>query len=74
MMLLCRGERASPRSLMMIRLIPEQFIGLGRRPVADDYARLLKLTDFVAGMTDCLCGLPLQKGHRHLCCLEAECW
>jgi dGTPase len=47
-----RGERASPRSLMMIRLIPEQFIGLGRRPVADDYARLLKLTDFVAGMTD----------------------
>lgn len=47
-----RGEAASPRSRMMIRLIPEQFIGPGHRPAADDYTRLLRLTDFVSGMTD----------------------
>jgi dGTPase len=37
---------------MMIRLIPEQFIGDGAIPVQDDYTRLLRLTDFVSGMTD----------------------
>lgn len=46
------GAAASPRSQMAIRLIPAQFIGPGRIPVRDDYARLLRLTDFVSGMTD----------------------
>jgi dGTPase len=47
-----RGDAASPRSKMMVRLIPDQFIGPGRRPAEDGYTRLLKLTDFVSGMTD----------------------
>ncbi|MGD8914200.1 MAG: dNTP triphosphohydrolase [Candidatus Thiodiazotropha sp.] len=46
------GKHASPRSQMMIRLIPEQFIGPHGRPADDDYTRLLRLTDFVSGMTD----------------------
>ena len=46
------GEDATARSKMMIRLIPEQFLGPDYRPSADDYTRLLRLTDFVAGMTD----------------------
>jgi dGTPase len=46
------GERASPRSRMLIRLVPEQFIGPERVPVEDPYLRLLLLTDFVSGMTD----------------------
>jgi dGTPase len=46
------GDAASPRSKMMIRLIPEQFIGPGHMPVEDDYLRLIRLTDFVSGMTD----------------------
>jgi dGTPase len=37
---------------MMIRLIPEQFIGPHGIPAEDDYTRLLRLTDFVSGMTD----------------------
>jgi len=47
-----RGDHASPRSLMLIRLIPEQFIGPAGVPAADSYLRLLQLTDFVSGMTD----------------------
>jgi len=47
-----RGERASPHSRMLIRLVPEQFIGPQRVPVDDAYQRLLMLTDFVSGMTD----------------------
>ncbi|MGD8588997.1 MAG: deoxyguanosinetriphosphate triphosphohydrolase [Chromatiales bacterium] len=46
------GEGASPRSQMMVRLIPVQFIGPNRQPARDAYTRLLKLTDFVSGMTD----------------------
>jgi dGTPase len=47
-----RGDQASPRSLMLIRLVPEQFIGVSGAPVEDPYRRLLLLTDFVSGMTD----------------------
>ncbi len=47
-----RGEQASPRSRMLLRLVPEQFIGPGRRPALEPYQRLLLLTDFVSGMTD----------------------
>lgn len=46
------GEQASPRSQMMARLLPEQFIGPDRVPSPKLYTRLLRLTDFVAGMTD----------------------
>lgn len=46
------GKRASPRSQMMIRLIPQQFIGPHGEPADDGYTRLLRLTDFVSGMTD----------------------
>lgn len=47
-----RGSRASPRSQMLIQLIPQQFIGPDRQPSEDPYLRLLLLTDFVSGMTD----------------------
>jgi dGTPase len=47
-----QGERAKPKSRMMVRLIPEQFVGPNRQPEDDLYLRLLRLTDFVAGMTD----------------------
>jgi dGTPase len=46
------AQAATPRSKMMIRLIPEQFLGTGYQPVQDDYTRLLRLTDFISGMTD----------------------
>ncbi len=46
------GKDASPRSRMLIRLIPEQFIGPARAPEPDPYLRLLHLTDFISGMTD----------------------
>ena len=46
------GAGATPRSRMMSRLVPEQFVGPGGRPSPDLYARLLRLTDFVSGMTD----------------------
>ncbi len=50
--LAARGPQASPKSRMLIHLIPEQFTGPGRQPVADLYRRVLAITDFVAGMTD----------------------
>ncbi len=48
------GEQASQRSQKIIQLVPKQFIGPGVEPVpdGDSYARLLKMTDFVSGMTD----------------------
>ena len=46
------GSQASPKSRMLIHLIPEPFAGPGRQPLADPYRRLLAVTDFVSGMTD----------------------
>lgn len=46
------GERACARSRMVSRLLSEQFIGPGRVPSSDSYTRLLRLTDYVSGMTD----------------------
>lgn len=46
------GSNASPKSRMLIHLIPEQFAGPGRQPLADPYRRVLAITDFVSGMTD----------------------
>jgi len=45
-------ESASAKSRMTQLLIPEQFIGPDRVPSRNPYIRLLRLTDFVAGMTD----------------------
>ena len=50
--LAAHGPQASPKSRMLIHLIPEQFIGPDRQPNADLYRRVLAITDFVAGMTD----------------------
>lgn len=47
-----QGEQATPKSKMTSLLIPAQFIGPDRLPSQDLYTRLLRLTDFVAGMTD----------------------
>jgi dGTPase len=46
------GPKAMPKSRMTSLLVPEQFIGPDRVPSPDLYTRLLRLTDFVAGMTD----------------------
>ena len=46
------GSNASPKSRMLVHLIPEQFVGPGRRPTDDPYRRMLAITDFVSGMTD----------------------
>ncbi len=46
------GPAASPKSRMLVHLIPEQFAGPGREPVADPYRRVLAITDFVSSMTD----------------------
>jgi dGTPase len=46
------GSNASPKSRMLVHLIPEQFVGPGRRPIDDPYRRILAITDFVSGMTD----------------------
>jgi dGTPase len=46
------GDAANARSNMMIHLIPTQFIGPEKQPSHDNYQRLLRLTDFVSGMTD----------------------
>ncbi|MDX1654823.1 MAG: deoxyguanosinetriphosphate triphosphohydrolase [Candidatus Competibacteraceae bacterium] len=47
-----RGSGASAKSRMLIHLIPEQFVGPGRVPDRDLYRRVLRITDFVSGMTD----------------------
>jgi len=46
------GDRATPKSRITSLLVPEQFIGPGRQPSPRLYTRLLRLTDFVSGMTD----------------------
>ena len=47
-----QGTRASPKSRMLIHLIPDQFLGPERNPDQDLYRRMLAITDFVSGMTD----------------------
>jgi dGTPase len=47
-----RGKHASPRSQKLLRLVPEQSIGPGREPDPSPYQRLLRMIDFVSGMTD----------------------
>jgi dGTPase len=47
-----RGKHASPRSRKLLRLVPEQSLGPNREPDASPYQRLLRMLDFVSGMTD----------------------
>jgi dGTPase len=47
-----RGKHASPRSRKLLRLVPEQSIGPGNEPDQSPYQRLLRMIDFVSGMTD----------------------
>jgi len=45
-------ERLTTRERMLLKLLPEQFLGHGGVPDADPYIRLLQIADFVSGMTD----------------------
>lgn len=47
-----KGREASPKSRMLIKLIPDQFLDADRIPHGDPYQRLLSVTDFICGMTD----------------------
>jgi dGTPase len=47
-----RGKHASPRSRKLLRLVPEQSLGPSREPDPSPYQRLLRMIDFVSGMTD----------------------
>ena len=44
--------RFTTRERMLLKLLPNQFLGHGGEPDADPYVRLLQVADFVAGMTD----------------------
>ena len=47
-----RPRTLPERSRAVLAMVPDQFLGPGRVPEADLYARVLGITDFVAGMTD----------------------
>ena len=46
------GKKASPKSSILVKLIPDQFLDRRRIPHASPYQRLLNMTDFICGMTD----------------------
>jgi dGTPase len=46
------AEKPAPRSRKLLKLIPSQFVGPDYKPAPDAYTRLLRVTDFVSGMTD----------------------
>jgi dGTPase len=48
---IARG-RETRRSAKLLSLVPTQFLSPDRKPDPDPYTRLLKMTDFVSGMTD----------------------
>jgi len=45
-------QLASEKSKKLLQLVPSQFLGDNREPDNDLYPRILKITDFVSGMTD----------------------
>ncbi len=47
-----RAKHASPRSRKLLRLVPGQSLGPNREPDPNPYQRLLRMIDFVSGMTD----------------------
>jgi len=46
------GTKIAPRWRTLLQLVPEPFIGPGNTPAPDAYTRLLRMTDYVSGMTD----------------------
>lgn len=46
------GHELSPRWNNLLKLVPEPFIGPGRKPAPDAYTRLLRMCDYVSGMAD----------------------
>lgn len=44
--------KASFKSLKILQLIPKQFLGENGIPDTNKYTRIIKITDFVSGMTD----------------------
>ena len=46
------SERPSARSRKLLQLVPVETLGPNRTPDPDPYHRLLKMLDFVSGMTD----------------------
>ena len=55
------GGALSDRRRAILDMIPDQFLGEGRMPDADLYRRVLRITDFVAGMTDGFAVLTRRK-------------
>jgi dGTPase len=47
-----RGDKASARAKTLLALVPSQFLGADGKPERDAYQRMLKITDFISGMTD----------------------
>ncbi len=45
-------EKIPQKSIKILRLLPSQFLGEHKKADDDIYMRLLKITDFVSGMTD----------------------
>jgi dGTPase len=49
---LAYAPKPSPRSRKLLQLVPAENLGADHLPDADPYQRLLKMLDFVSGMTD----------------------
>jgi dGTPase len=47
-----KGGNAGTKNKKLITLVPEQYIGPGRKISESPYLRLLRITDYVCGMTD----------------------
>ena len=45
-------KSASPRSKTLLLLVPEENLGPNREPDPDPYLRVMRMLEFVAGMTD----------------------
>ncbi|MDL5047534.1 deoxyguanosinetriphosphate triphosphohydrolase [Oscillatoria amoena NRMC-F 0135] len=46
------GKAAAAPSRKLLQLIPEQFVGPGRQPHTSAFGRLIRILDYVSGMTD----------------------
>ena len=58
------GLQSQPRrSGKLLQLVPAEYLGVGRTPDPEPYPRLMKLLDFVSGMTDSY-ALALYKNVR----------
>lgn len=47
-----KNKKLSSRAKSILHLIPESFIGKKKIPESDQYCRVLKIVDYVSGMTD----------------------